>query len=443
MSGATTFARRQLRSPRSLILSATLVALVIGMAYAIRPLRVYYYLEHGRRALSQIKYVQALEDFRIARDIDPVNPETGFWLARACRKTGDLAGVRKYLEESRQLGYRDEKRLEHEWWLVLAESGRIKEAEQHLAEMLMNPGDDGTEICDSFSKGYCLSLRFAEARKLLDAWASEYPKDYRPYLRRAQIYAGDERWSLAIGELREAQKRAPEQLAVLRELGRCLYKNEETEEAERQLLAVIHRDPSDIPSLMSLAEIAFDQNNRKKSLKYLEQIIAVRPQDFPARLLLAKDYLALGDPARSVALAESLVAEWPEDLNAQYILAQSLRAADRPDDAVRHFSIHGELQKNMARIETLAADVKKRPSDPQIRFELGQLLLRHVSRPEGVAWLESVFQFAPAHAEAHQILADYYEKIGNQTLSVQHQQFAGTNLSPDLTSSPSPPGDRP
>jgi tetratricopeptide (TPR) repeat protein len=439
MSGAGIWKTRILR-PRflgSVVLLATLVILIV---FAIRPLRVNYYLGKGRRALADAKNVEALGDFRAARDIDPKNPETGFWLARACRKTGDLAGVRKYLEEARQLGYRDEKRLEQEWWLVLAESGHLKEAEQHLPEMLINSGDDGSEICDAFSKGYCLSLRFPEARKLLDAWSTEYPKDYRPYLRRAQMYAGDERWALAVGELLEAQKRAPDEIAVQRELGRCLYKNKELEEAVRQLQAVLRHEPSDVAALTVLAEIAFDRKDYKNAIGYLEQVIAARPQDFPARLLLAKVYLAMGDPSRAVTLAESLISEWPEDLSAQYTLAQSLRASNRPEEAQRHFVIHSELQKNLTRIETLSREIKKKPSDPQLRFELGLLVLRHVSRPEGVAWLESVFQFAPAHPEAHQALADYYSKIGNPTLAAQHRQQANTNIS---SASPSLPGDRP
>jgi tetratricopeptide (TPR) repeat protein len=413
------------------------------IVFVNRPVRVYFYMHQGRRALSNAEYSQALADFRAAWEIDPLNSETGFWLARACRKTGDLAGVRKHLGESQRLAYTDKKRLKREWWLVLAETGRIQEVETHLSEMLMNPGDDGVEICDAFSKGYCLNLMFPQAHQLLDAWATEFPRDFRPYLRRAQIYAGSKQWSLAIGELREAQKRAPEEIAVHRELGHCLYKNDETEEAERHLLAVIRREPADVPTLMNLAQIAFDRNDHKAAFEYLKQIVAARPQDFPARLLLAKVHMAMGDPARSAEVAESLVAEWPEDLSAHYVLAQALRAAGRAEDAKRHFVMHAELDKNWARIETIGREMNQHPSDPQLRYELGILLLRHVSRSEGAAYLESVFQFVPTHAEAHRALAEYYEKTGNQALSIQHRELAETTISAASAVSTPRPGDRP
>ena len=402
------------------LLSSSLLFLI---AYSIQPVRAYYHLSLGRRALSESRFADAMNNFQAALAIDPTNPETGFWLARTCRKTGNLAGVRQYLSESRRLGYPDRKRLEREWWLVLAENGRIQEVENQLVEMLMNPGDDGSEICDSFSKGYCLNLMFTEAQKLLQTWAADYPEDYRPFLRLSQIYAGRQQWALAIRELRQAQKRAPTEISVQRELGRCLLKNEEPAEAQRLLLSVIAREPDDSPSLMALAQMAFDRNDLDESIDYLTAIIARHPRDFPARLLLAKVCLAKRDPAQSVSVAESLVAEWPEDLNAHYVLAQSLRAVGRAEDAKHHFLLHAELDKIWLRVEALTREINQRPADPQLRYELGILLLRHVSREEGVAYLHSVFQFSPSHSQARQALADYFEKMG-EGASGEHPRAA-------------------
>lgn len=429
MSTATAGTNRRLQPARWRITGIVAAALLIPFAYANRPVRVYYYLSHGRQALTDGKPKQALLDFQTAHDVDPTNPEIIFWQARASRKAGDLAGIGKSIRDSRQLDDRNQQRIEKEWWLLLAETGRIQEAEKYLPDMLMNPGEDGSEICDAFSKGYCLNLMFSQAKQLLDVWAAEYPRDYRPYLRRAQIYAGSKQWALAIGELREARKRAPLEIAVHRELGYCLFKNDEPQEAERELQEVVRREPSDVTSLMNLAQIAFDRNDHRLSAGYLEKLIAAQPLDFPARLLLAKVYLAMGDSAHSVELAETLVAEWPEDLSAHYVLAQALRSAGRSEDAKRHFMIHGELDKKWTRIETIGREMNQNPSDPQMRYELGILLLRHVSRAEGVAYLESVFQFVPTHPEAHRALAEYYDKIGNQTLSTQHRQLANTNVS--------------
>ena len=421
---------------RRVISRSVFIMLLMAIAFTCRPVRCYCRLCLGQFALSQGKYAEASANFRMAHDIDPTNAEILFWTARGCRKTGDLAGVVRCMNESQPLDYREKKRIHREWCLLLAETGRISEAEVHLPEMLVDPGDDGAEICDAFSKGYCLNLMFPAAQKLLDVWAVDFPEDFRPHLRRANIYAGSKQWALAIRELREAQRQAPEETGVLRELGSCFYRNGESDEAEKQLKTVINRDPADLSSLMNLAQITFDRNDYEISRGYLNRIVAAQPHDFPARLLLAKLCLATGDPARSADIAKSLVSEWPEDLSAHYVLAQALRTSGHPEDANRHFKIHGELDKNWARIETIGREMNHHPTDPQLRYELGILLLRHVSRSEGAAYLESVFQFVSTHPDAHRALADYYEQTGNSALSARHRQLANVGFSAGSASNP-------
>lgn len=431
----TRVSARPKKHRRAWIVALVSGALLLLIACTIPSVRSAYHQFLGRLALSESNNLQALAHFQQAQAVDPGNPETQFWMARVCRKTGDLAGVQEHLSEARRLGYAGGKRLEREWWLVLAENGRIGEAENHLAEMLMNPGDDGSEICDAFSKGYCLNLMFSPAQKLLETWAADYPSDYRPYLRLAQIYAGRQQWALAIRELRQAKKRAPTQIPVQRELGRCLYKNNETEEAERELQSVVARDPQETVALMTLAQLAFDRNDHAKAVTSLQTLISAQPRDFPARLLLAKVSLAKGDFNQSISIAESLVSEWPEDLNAHYVLAQSLRAAGRASDAKHHFLLHAKLDEIWSRVETLTREINQSPTDPKLRYQLGLLLLRHVSREEGVAYLRSVFQFAPSHSGAQQALAEYEQKMAAGTVESRHRQTSGSHLSSFSTAS--------
>jgi len=187
---------------------------------------------------------------------------------------------------------------------------------------------------------------------------------------------------------------------------------------------LLQEDPADVQALQALAEIANERKDKDACLTYLHRILEHQPQDFPARLLLAKVELASGDATSAAAQAEALAAEWPEDLNVQYVLAQSLRAAGRTEEAKHKLAAYGKLQKNLAQIEALMRDVRSQPAEPQLRYKLGLLLLRHVSRSEGVAWLQSVFQFDPRHADAHRALAEYYGKVGDRKLAQQHERLA-------------------
>lgn len=431
---------------RSIGLGVLLVVLM-GLAFALNPVRVEYQLWRGRAELLRGNPSAAQVHFHHAERISPDKAETHFWLARTSRKAGDLEGVRRHLDEAQRLGYRDRDHLRREWWLVLAEAGHIRETEPFLAEMLTHPGEDGREICDAFATGYCMNLRFEEALALLDAWQADYPNDYRPHLRRGHIYAGNEQWTVAEAAFREAFRLAPDELDVHRGLARALMGLGKTDEAEHHLRIVLDREPTDADSLIKLARILRDRKEYTEAIALIRRVLDWEPENFDARLSLAKLLLAAGDAAEAVRQAGPLVELWPQDLESRYVLGNALRAAGRMKEAESHFRVHTELQRNWERLEELKRLVKQRPSDPELRYELGLLLLRHTNpRSEGVAWLQSVFQFEPDHQGAHRALAEHYEKIGQRELARRHRNPRSTAQS-DLASGkdviPSPLGDPP
>ena len=425
------------------VIAGLCLMLVIAIAIIQRPIRAYITIDQGRRLMADAKYAEALQRFRKAREIQPSNRDTDVWIARACRKSGDLAGLRQCIVDSEKQDLHHQKRIELERRLLLAETGRIGDVELYLPELLMNAGDDGAEICDAYSKGYCLNLKFSQAEELLAVWAAEFPRDYRPYLRRAQIYGGNKRWKAAIKELVEAEKLAPKEFAVLRELGNCLFKNGDVIEAERRLLQAAAIRPIDPQLLMNLAQISFDRNDFQAAQRYLTAIVKIEPSHFPARLLLAKACLGMNDAAGTIEIAEVLTKEWPEDLGAHYVLAQALRADGRMEEAKVHFKIHGELDKKWAQIESIGREMNMHPTDPRLRYELGVLLLHHVSRSEGVTYLESVFQFVPTHTGAHSELAEYYDKVGKPDLAAQHRQHVNADVSAAQVNRESSPTESP
>ena len=121
MSVAPARTNRRQRSHRWKVSAVLLAFLLVLVAFVNRPIRGYYYLSKGRQALSDgAPRLRRFAAFQSAHEIDSKNAETGFWLARACRKMGDLSGLRKYLTEAQQRGYHDKKRLERE---MVAASG--------------------------------------------------------------------------------------------------------------------------------------------------------------------------------------------------------------------------------------------------------------------------------------------------------------------------------
>lgn len=400
-----------------------LLAVLLVLVLSLRPDPMHRLLSEGQQELQQDNLSAALACFEEAHQLDPDAAEPHFWMARVRRKLGDFDAVRTELDAAQRSGYHDVDRLRREWWLVLAEAGHLNRVESRLPGLLQN-SDDNAEVCEAFTTGYCLHLRFGEAEALLDAWQADYPDDYRPYLRRGQIYASLEAWSQAEQAFQEALQRGPNVARIHRELAEAFLHLGRLEEADEHIRIVLAGDADNVQALSTSAEILMELKQYSAAEEQLRRLLEVSPGEFAPRLSLAKVLLAAGRPADAVQEAEQLAREWPEDLETIYTLAQALRAAGRPQKAEMHFERYAELAHVLAELEQLKTAVNANPGDPQLRYELGCLLLRHVSREDGVAYLQSVLLYEPQHAEAHQVLADYYLRCGDTDIAARHQEFA-------------------
>ena len=401
-----------------LLCFASIVLLVI----AVRPVQIFYHSARGKDLLSSGQVQPALEEFRTSLKLDPERAETHFWLARCFRKLGHIEEVRHHLDEALRLGYSDTERLQHEWWFLQAQSGNMRDTEAHLKDLLRSAGDDGSEICDAFAQGYCLNLRFDAALLLLEAWQADHPSDYRPHFRRGQIYSEDKfQTAKAEGAFREALKLAPDVSAVHRELGKTLLGLQRLDEAAEELRIAAKIDPTDEAALLALAAALKEQKKLPAAADVARRLLNLNPRHERATILLADILLLTGDAEESLQLLTPLAELWPEDLKIQYTLASALQKVGRKSEAAEHLKAYAELETASQHIMELKRSLERNPDDPELRYEFGLLRLRHESRAEGVAWLQSVLLCNPNHAATHEALADYYSKVENFKLAEMHR----------------------
>ena len=82
------------------------------------------------------------------------------------------------------------------------------------------------------------------------------------------------------------------------------------------------------------------------------------------------------------------------------------------------------LQADGIRIrKIIQEDINKSPNDPALRTEIGNILLRAGSAPEGVHWLYSALRQAPTYVPAHRTLMAYFERIGQPERAAPHRRF--------------------
>ncbi len=401
--------------------------LAIGVVAGWRPAEVRYRLHRGRQAVERRDADAAVLWLVPVLTLAPDNPEAHFWLARAYRRQGEMTRVRTHLERAGSLGFSRE-RLQREEWLAMAQSGQMRESAPHLSELLIDPGDDGPDICEAYVNGFFLSCRFHDGLELLDVWRAEFPKDAQPCLFRAKYHSSLGNRQDAAADCRAGLALDPGRRDLKLLLASSLLELHEFDQAEALLQKMLLEAPDDIDVLQLLSECLFEQGRLEQSDVVLARLLELDPHNIHGRLTRARSQTFSGRGREAAALAQSVVDERPFDVEAHFVLGTALRVAGRGEEAARHFAFVETARTRLQQARLLKEKVStKDPGDVTARYEVGRILLEYDSPDEGAGWLQSALDLDPGHQPSHAALAEYYAGRGNLELAEQHRR----QLAPD------------
>ncbi|MFK7777564.1 MAG: tetratricopeptide repeat protein [Gimesia sp.] len=351
------------------------------------------------------------------------NPETLLILARAHRRAYVVESAIEDLKKLQKIAGITED-LQREQWLVEAQVGDLNNLELHLADMLIDPKGNAPDICETYVNSCILNYRFAAAIRVLEVWQADFPDDPLPHYYRGRILEHKGTWKEAEREFLLALKVAPDHIpsaynlariklarnqvdealdnyrlctqiqkkhaAALVGIGRCLRLKQDVAAAravlegaqkisEKQRLKDFRDvgDPTYVARnavLLELGQLELSSGNYKQAVSYLEESVELNTKDRKARLALADVYRSLGQLEKA---------------------AQQIQKVEKTQKAIKRLDeCFDQLQKDL--------------NNADLRAEIGQIFLEHVSENQGVVWLKNALYFDPDHRQAKQILADYY-----------------------------------
>lgn len=367
-----------------------------------------------------------------ARRLDKDNAQIHFLSARVARRIGDAAGLRSHLERAAELGW-PANQLEREWILAQAQAGMLQQAEPHLQELLLNPGDDGAEILAAYINGFVHHYRFARAHKLLEVWEKDFPQDPQPHVMRGKLQHRWKNLPLAEREFRAALLRDPDTFEARFGLAQVLAGQHKYQEAERQFQACLSERPGDPDLLSGWADCLVNLGRMEEAGDVLRRIIATRPDDCFARLGLAKIAMAADRVEEALEWLTPAVKTCPKRPDLRYVYAQALLAGGRRDEAAGHFEYFDEANSALRRVSELTLHLVSEPDDLQARFEVGRLYIQYGSAEEGANWLKTVLAVDDDHRPTHQLLAEYYEQTGDSEQARHHRTFLEQAARPDTS----------
>jgi tetratricopeptide (TPR) repeat protein len=419
-------ARYTLAHPRAVLRWALLLTVVCVGTWMISWRAFgWYHLSTGKGCLERSHCREALEHFQAALTVWPNDAHVLFLAARGARRAGELDLADRCLTRCAAApGLAESVALETA--LLRATRGEVDQVANYLRVLLDADHPETPLILEAVFQGYFTNLRFREAAGVIDEWRKRAPDDPQAIFLMGRVdYQSSNRqeaakhWArvleldpdrddarlwlagvcLELGQGLDAlphlellQRRLPDNIMVQARVGRCLVMLGRQDEATKVLDGVLERQPDLAPALLERGKLAFSTGD----------------------LDLAADLLQ-----------KACVCD-PSERAAYYQLAQCLKRQGKPAAAQLVQDRLQELDRDILRLHEIATDqLSRRPDDPGLHAEVGEIFLRVGAFEQGVRWLHAALQLDPRHAAAHRTLARHYEALGQFNLAEQHKAMTG------------------
>ncbi len=166
-----------------LSVAVSFVAMTIVGVWAVPQVAKSWKIGRSAKLLKDHRHEDAKELLQSLRLAFPQDPEVLLRLARVYRRLGEFERMSTILREAAKY-HAPSRAIELESTLAKAQVGHLSEVGRRLTELLVNPGDDGPDICEAYVNGYFLLNNVDFAFRIIEAWKADYPLDPQPFFLR-------------------------------------------------------------------------------------------------------------------------------------------------------------------------------------------------------------------------------------------------------------------
>ena len=362
----------------------------------------------------------------ILKDVSTAAPLRGdlyFWMARAYRRQGRLDEVRRCLHTAKRLGFSTD-RVQREEWLAMAQVGQLKEAEPHLIDLLLDPGDDGPDICEAYVNGCFATHRFPQALKILDVWEKDFPRDPQPYLFHAILSKMSMAHIQVVENFRKAFKLAPNRFDIRLKLALALMDLSNTQEASQHFEWLLKKRPEDPDVQTGWGKLLIQMGKLDLARETLEGVQKSHPEQIESLVALGQLELTANHLDQAIQLLQKVAERERHNSEARYALANALQQAGRTREAREQYEFVTKAHAAQQKLQRLRNQVMVDTNDVEARFQIAELLRDYGTPAERLGWLRSIIQINARYRPAYIALVECYEALGQDKEAQKHQQLA-------------------
>jgi tetratricopeptide (TPR) repeat protein len=366
--------------------------------------------QQARAALAADDLEPAKDHLRALLGQWPFHAEGHFLLARACRRSDDVAGWEEHLRTAEALQWPKEEAARERLYLRL-QSGDVWGAEAELPAALDPSDPEAVLAVEALVKGDLAAYRLDDAVAWATGWIERRPDDWLPYLYRGRAYFQARSMPRAIADFEHVLGRRPDHPEARLRLADALMVERRFEPALAHYEAYRARRPDDAPALVGVANCRYSLGDAAGARAALDELFAREPEHAGGLYLRAQLALNGGAPEEALGLLRRADELAPHQTDVIASLALACRQLGRADDARRYEQRLEELRGRLDRLDRLRRQVRAEPDKPSPRYEAGVLCLEVGRDEEAGRWLLSVLRLAPDHRPTHRALAEHFEKL--------------------------------
>ncbi len=399
-----------------LSVAVSFVAMTIFGVWAVPQFSKSWKISRSAKLLRDHRHEDAKELLQSLRSKFPRDPVVLLRLARVYRRLGEFENMTTILREASKCGA-PSRAIELESTLANAQVGHLSEVGRRFTELLMNPGDDGPDICEAYVNGYFLLHNVDFAFRIIEAWKADYPQDPQPFFFAGVFFDQLGISSKSVPELKRALELAPHRNDIRIRLAKQLFDIQENEQAAIEARIVLKTETANPNAKVILAKCLNVNGKPEEAIRSLEQAISASPKSVEAFSTLGQLQLETHQYGPAVRSLERAVELKPFDSGLRYSLANALVATGQHEQAKPHFQAVSAAKLQLATINQLKDAVAKTPDSADLRYEIGWRLLKFDDPVQGEMWLRGALEIEPNHEKSRNALIEHYQLTGKPGLA--------------------------
>jgi tetratricopeptide (TPR) repeat protein len=379
----------------------------------------------ARQALEQQDLTQACAYLERSLTFHPGSASGHFLLAQTLRRAGEFDPAREQLKAAQALGWQeDDVRLEEA--LMQAQSGVVEPVEGTLQGHLAAGTGDPQLIFEALVRG-CLQAQFVpRAYQYSNLWTTRFPDSWHARYWHGRVLEQGLQFDLAAEAYERVLEQRPEHLEARLHCGQALQMRGRPAAALPHLTAYLERRPDDPAALLSLARCQHSLRPPAETRETLDRLFALSGEHPEGWLLRGQLELNDGRPDDALPWLEKARQRIPHDLQLNLALATTLHQLRRFAEAKRYEQRHGEIERDLRRMEDLIKEINTQPRDVSLRYEAGTTLVRLGQDGQAIRWFVSALLLHPRHQPTRQALAGCIQRLGDPKLTDAYRALLAT-----------------